>query len=637
MSIVSRSLQYGTVFGHWQVHEQLGQGSGGKSAVFRLVHESSGTVESALKVIGIMEGQGSWTQLSPLAREEYQQTLAECKQMAEQEVLLMNGLRGRTNIVDYLDHTFIEWSDGNSFGCDMLIRIELLRDLQSELRRGRILSEQEIIAVGKGICSALILCHSKNIIHRDIKPGNIFFNDEGNYKLGDFGIAKILEASDAAMASTAIGTALYAAPEQISRSYDSRVDIYSLGLVLYELCNCNQLPFVDAQHGAETASHLRMTGNPLPPPRCSKSALTDVILIACAYRKEDRFQSAEAFFNALCSLDGCGTAALTDEHPSPEEMISPAGSSVQPQTVCQTSLAQSQRGYRQNSLSHQQESFPPLAAPPKKKLPIWIALLCVGVLAAASVFLLLPKHSHTWLKADCESSRTCSECGAVDGTALGHAWIAATCDAPKGCSRCGFVSDAALGHSWTAASCDAPKTCSRCGSTQGAPLGHQWAAATRTLPKTCTVCSISSGTAACTPLTYCEMVEDSNVTGSSSDVAIGDWVDRFSSHHPDSINFWVMDTPNTANMEYGVFRLGSKYETLIGDIVLEKNASSASEAFISIYGDGRLLYKSSTVDIYSSIERFTIDVSGVTLLRIECTTFSSASTHCILDATLSQP
>ena len=119
---------------------------------------------------------------------------------------------------------------------DLLIRMELLNNLRDEIRKGRHYNEPEIIKIGKDICHALVACHQNKILHRDIKPENIFFNDRKDFKLGDFGISRIINGSR--KANTRIATWEYAAPEQFAQTgnkdYDFSVDIYSLGLVLYD-------------------------------------------------------------------------------------------------------------------------------------------------------------------------------------------------------------------------------------------------------------------------------------------------------------------------------------------------------------------------------------------------------------------
>ena len=89
-------------------------------------------------------------------------------------------------------------------------------------------------------------CQCQNIIHRDIKPENIFVSRFGEFKLGDFGIARELERTMSGLSKK--GTYSYMAPEMYKgEAYDSRVDIYSLGIVLYKLRNHNRLPFISLE------------------------------------------------------------------------------------------------------------------------------------------------------------------------------------------------------------------------------------------------------------------------------------------------------------------------------------------------------------------------------------------------------
>ena len=299
MSIESRSNQYGKIFDHWQIKEFLGQGSGGKTAVFRLVRSDSSQGTSALKIINLIEEQGDRERFSPYHRSEYEKACRECSERALQEVNLMEKLAGNTNIVDYKDHTFVDWSDDNSFGRDMLIRMELLEDLRTQLRKGKRLTEEEILKLGRDICTALVLCHSQNILHRDIKPENIFVNANGNYKLGDFGVSRIINAAPMSKASTNVGTPEYAAPEQFNGGHDMRGDIYSLGLVLYELSNRNCQPFASSSYARPEEIQKRHLGMPLPAPSEASPGLAKVILKACSFRPEDRYQSAQEFLDAL--------------------------------------------------------------------------------------------------------------------------------------------------------------------------------------------------------------------------------------------------------------------------------------------------------------------------------------------------
>lgn len=173
--------------------------------------------------------------------------------------------------------------------------------MRGELSRDRVFSETEAIHVGMDICSALAFCHGKNIVHRDIKPENIFISDDGDYKLSGFGIAKILKPGS--YASTAVGTPAYVAPEQFSGRYDERADIYSLGLVLYELTNRNRLPFASSHYLNKADVEKRLCEKTLPPPSDASDGLAKVILKACAHAPEDRYQSAHEMLDVLRNMD----------------------------------------------------------------------------------------------------------------------------------------------------------------------------------------------------------------------------------------------------------------------------------------------------------------------------------------------
>jgi serine/threonine protein kinase len=133
---------------------------------------------------------------------------------------------------------------GNEDNWDIQIRMERLKSLQAKMAEGP-LSAEEAAKLGVDVCAALTACEQYSLIHRDIKPANIFVDRWGHYKLGDFGTARA-QGSGSTMTQKA-GTELYMAPEVMRGGhYDKRVDIYSLGLVLYQLTNGNRLPFYPA-------------------------------------------------------------------------------------------------------------------------------------------------------------------------------------------------------------------------------------------------------------------------------------------------------------------------------------------------------------------------------------------------------
>lgn len=299
MAMESRYPKGEIVLAHWKVEKHLGSGSNGKTAVFVLSHANFGEIRSALKVVNLITEEGRLEECTPFQKNEYLSARESCTKAATQEVLLMSGLQGQPNIVGYLDHTIVDWQEDGFFGRDLLIRMELLTDLRQLMLQGKIFTEAEVIRIGTDICAALAVCHQKNILHRDIKPENIFVNEDGVYKLGDFGISRILDSAPDSRASTGVGTPQYAAPEQFSQGYDKRADLYSLGLVLYELRNGNRLPFTDAQSAMPEYVRRRLSGEALPELKSTSPELASAIFRACRFRPEERFRSAEEFSAAL--------------------------------------------------------------------------------------------------------------------------------------------------------------------------------------------------------------------------------------------------------------------------------------------------------------------------------------------------
>eukprot|EP00940_MAST-03C_sp_MAST-3C-sp2_P001784 g1784.t1 len=144
------------------------------------------------------------------------------------------------NIVKYVDsfaegdkfHIVMEFVDGGDMS-------ELIKR-QKKMRRR--LSEERVLHVFWQICRAVENCHDNRIMHRDIKSQNIFLTREGNVKVGDFGIARVLD-STTALAQTKIGTPYYLSPEICQdKPYNQKSDIWALGCLLYEMLTL-EVPF----------------------------------------------------------------------------------------------------------------------------------------------------------------------------------------------------------------------------------------------------------------------------------------------------------------------------------------------------------------------------------------------------------
>ena len=283
-----------TVFGSWVIHRKLGEGSFGQ--VFEIRREDFGEVyKAALKIITV-----------PSSPAEVESAMAEGMSgpQAEQyfygvvedivrEFAIMAKLKGTANVVGYEDHAVVRHKQG--IGWDIFIRMELLNPLLP-YAYAHPFARRDIIRLGIDLCRALELCQKYNIIHRDIKPENIFVSDNGDFKLGDFGIARTIDRTMSGLSKK--GTYNYMAPEVYrGGDYGFSVDIYSLGVVLYRLLNRNRVPFLPAPpapitfQSREQALAKRMGGEPLPPPVHGEGRLGEIVLKACSFDPKDRYSS----------------------------------------------------------------------------------------------------------------------------------------------------------------------------------------------------------------------------------------------------------------------------------------------------------------------------------------------------------
>ena len=299
--------QYEPLWGAWYVDSFIGEGSYGK--VYRVRREEFGkTYYSAVKIISIPQSQADVRALLGEGMDEASSRSYFHAFVADivLEIDLMSEFRGNSNIVSFEDHKVIEKT--GEIGWDILIRMELLTSL-SDYVMDRPFSQEEIIKLGVHICRALELCAIKKTIHRDIKPDNIFVSQYGDYKLGDFGIARQIERTASGLSKK--GTYSYMAPEVFKGDeYGANVDMYSLGIVLYRLLNHNRTPFlpefpaVIKPSDRDKALQLRMGGEPLPPIKGADPALNAVILKACDYNRKARFSSPTAMREALEAISG---------------------------------------------------------------------------------------------------------------------------------------------------------------------------------------------------------------------------------------------------------------------------------------------------------------------------------------------
>ena len=212
----------------WKIIRELGAGSFGK--VYE-IHRQNGVhlEKAALKVIRVPSSPADLMQLRSegLQAERTEEYLARHVDEIRNEIGVMQKFVGYSNIVSYEDYLIDKHP--NDIGWDILIRMELLTAL-SDYMTTKLMTEKLVLKMGMDIAQALVILHGSGIIHRDIKPQNIFINDRGFFKLGDFGISRAMPQSGGVMSFK--GSVAYMAPETFAmRGSDSRSDIYSLALV----------------------------------------------------------------------------------------------------------------------------------------------------------------------------------------------------------------------------------------------------------------------------------------------------------------------------------------------------------------------------------------------------------------------
>lgn len=316
---MNQDIRIGSVvFETWTVKREIGAGSFGK--VFEIQREDFGEVyTAALKVVTVPQNDAELKSVfdEGMGETQVEEYFYSVVQSVVREFAIMAKLKGTGNVVNYEDHTVIRHQ--GKIGWDILIRMELLTPLLT-YAYAHPFSRRDVIKLGIDICKALELCQKYNVIHRDIKPENIFVSENGDFKLGDFGIARTIENVSSELSKK--GTYNYMAPEVYrGAEYGFSVDLYSLGLVLYRLLNKNRLPFYTLDEPISfdmknKALDKRMSGQPFDAPFHARGRLVEIIQKACAFDPSQRYSSPAQMRQEL-------EAILYDQQDS--ELIYPDG------------------------------------------------------------------------------------------------------------------------------------------------------------------------------------------------------------------------------------------------------------------------------------------------------------------------
>ncbi|MCJ7643479.1 MAG: serine/threonine protein kinase [Candidatus Aminicenantes bacterium] len=264
----------GDIFaGRYEIIETLGQGGMGK--VFKAYDRKINEVV-ALKLIRPEIG------LNEKAIERFKNELKIARKITHRNICRMHDL-GEEGFTHYITMEHVAGEDLKRF-----------------IRRAGTLSSGKAIDIAKQVCEGLAEAHRQGVIHRDLKPQNIMIDQDGNAKIMDFGIARFVDTDRMTGSGVMIGTPEYMSPEQAElKDVDKRADIYSLGIVLYEMVS-GRVPFdgetplsIAMKHKTEKPRSVREWNTQV-------SAELAAVISKCMEKAPgDRFQNAEDLMEDL--------------------------------------------------------------------------------------------------------------------------------------------------------------------------------------------------------------------------------------------------------------------------------------------------------------------------------------------------
>lgn len=264
-------MNIGDRIGDYEIVETLGQG--GMGQVYKVKNVLSERIEAMKVLLPNMEGDSDLAER--FLREIKVQAAFDHPSIAK----LYTALRSSNQLL-----MVMEFVEGVS--------------LEKMLAKGPLLVG-EVVDYASQVLDALAYAHGRGVVHRDIKPANIMLTPAGKIKLLDFGIAHMAN-SNLTQVGTTVGSLFYMSPEQVKGGpADPRSDLYSLGIVLYEMVT-GKRPFTGDSASAIMTAHLQQT--PVAPNDMVPwvlGPLNEIILMAVAKDPQARFQSATAFRNAL--------------------------------------------------------------------------------------------------------------------------------------------------------------------------------------------------------------------------------------------------------------------------------------------------------------------------------------------------
>lgn len=217
------------------------------------------------------------------------------------------------NIVQVYDYSVIE-REGIPL-CYMIMSFIPGKTLRDVLKEAQMNSQRlpldQVRDIVNDLTAAIGYAHTRGMVHRDVKPGNVILNEHGRAVLTDFGIARMVQSNRLTADGVSTGTPIYMSPEQASgQPGDTRSDLYALGIIVYEILT-GRPPFIDDTSLAVMLKHLNTTP-PAPSEFIGTDQYNDFIRVALAKAPAHRYQNVEEFAEAFhATFNGRGTERTT--------------------------------------------------------------------------------------------------------------------------------------------------------------------------------------------------------------------------------------------------------------------------------------------------------------------------------------
>ncbi|MDO4797561.1 MAG: serine/threonine-protein kinase [Coriobacteriales bacterium] len=283
----------------WELGESLGEGSFGTVSAIRRHSDYGPDLVSAVKIVRVpmMTSDIQSRRLQGMTDDQIRDFYRKQVEGIADEIKIMQSLVGASNVVVIHDYKIVQLEDGVSWAIG--IRMEKLEPLDEHYEHTGLPDAREVARLGIDVCNALQACHEKDIVHRDVKPANVFYREASNgYALGDFGIARQMQ-RDSSTKLSQRGTPFFMAPELYhGERYDTNVDVYSLGIMLYRYLNHLRYPFCPPfpeQLGTsdeDKANRLRLQRAPMPPIEGVNPNLSAIVCKACDPNPRTRYATA---------------------------------------------------------------------------------------------------------------------------------------------------------------------------------------------------------------------------------------------------------------------------------------------------------------------------------------------------------